>query len=328
MTRNLFYALLNNKRNSVKIIFMGTPEFALDGLERLVAAGVVVAVITRPDRPAGRGKKPSPPPVKTRAEELGLKVFQPADPAGPEIRAAVREIEPDLFVVSAYGKFIPATLLRLAERGGINLHPSLLPRYRGAAPIQWALINGERKTGVSVISVARRMDAGNIWGQKTVAIDPEDNAETLSRRLAREGGILLAEVVGEMERGEISPRPQDENLVTLAPRLTKEDGRIDWNLPASELANRIRGLYPWPGSFTSLTGPENRTLKILAAEPVAAAGGRPGEILRAGGEELLVAAGEGALKILRLQLEGKRPLGAGEFLRGRSLRAGEVLDAG
>ncbi len=313
----------------MKIIFIGTPDFALPGLELLAAGPAeVAAVITRPDRPAGRGRQPTPSPVKIRGRELGLKILAPPDPAAPETLAALREIAPDLFVVSAYGRFIPAALLDLASRGGINLHPSLLPRYRGAAPIQWALINGEWETGVSVISVARRMDAGDIWGQKTVAIDPEDNAETLSRRLAREGGILLAEVVGEMERGEISPRPQDENLVTLAPRLTKEDGRIDWNLPAVEIANRIRGLYPWPGSFTTLAGPGNRTLKILAAEPAAAAGGRPGEILRAGGEELLVAAGEGALKICRLQLEGKRPLGAGEFLRGRSLRAGEVLGGG
>ncbi len=177
-----------------------------------------------------------------------------------------------------------------------------------------------------MISVAERMDAGDIWGQRKVPIAPKDNAETLSRRLAREGGDLLAEVVEKMERGEISPRPQDEDRVTLAPRLTKEDGRIDWTRPALTIANRVRGLYPWPGTFTSLpAGGGGRTLKILAAGPGEAGDGRPGEILRAQGEELLVAAGKGALRIDRLQLEGKRPLGTEAFLRGCRLRVGEIL---
>lgn len=306
---------------------MGTPEFALPGLERLAEGDFeLAAVITRPDRPAGRGRKPAPPPVKIRGRELGLRILQPPDPRGPQLRDTVREIAPDLFVVSAYGRFIPADLLGLAARGGINLHPSLLPRYRGASPIQWALINGERETGVSVITVAERMDAGDIWGQESIRIAPEDNAETLSRRLARAGGNLLAEVVEKMERGEISPRPQDESRVTFAPRLTKEDGRIVWSRPAVSIANRVRGLYPWPGTFTTFrSGGGRRTLKILSARPVPAAGERPGEILRAEGGELLVAAGEGAVGIHRLQLEGKRPLETGEFLRGCRLRAGEIL---
>lgn len=305
---------------------MGTPEFALPGLERLAAEGEVAAVITRPDRPAGRGKKPAPPPVRTRAEELNLKVFQPEDPGGREILDAVRALKPDLFVVSAYGKFIPAALLRLAGRGGINLHPSLLPRYRGAAPIQWALINGEKETGVSVISVAGKMDAGEIWDQRAVAIRAEDNAETLARVLAREGGLLLAEVAGKMERGEISPRPQDERMVTFAPRLAKEDGLIDWRRPAEKIVNQVRGLYPWPGSFTFLpAGRGGRALKILSAEPLPPSGGRPGEVLEAGKEELVIAAGEGALRVGELQLEGKQPHPAGEFLRGCPLRPGELL---
>lgn len=311
----------------MKIIFMGTPVFALEGLERLVEGRFeVAAVITRPDRPAGRGRKPAPSPVKVRGRELGLKILQPADTADPETLAAVRKIEPDLFVVSAYGKFIPAGLLALAPRGGINLHPSLLPRYRGAAPIQWALINGERETGVSVISVAERMDAGDIWAQKPVAIRPEDNAGTLSRRLAREGGLLLAEVAGKMKRGEITPRPQDESRATVAPRLTKKDGRIDWRRPAAEIANRIRGLYPWPGSFTFLPpGLGGRTLKIIAVEPAESPGGKPGEILRVEKTDLVVAAGKGALRIRQLQLEGKQPLPAEDFLRGCPLPPGEIL---
>ena len=305
---------------------MGTPEFALPGLERLAAQEEVAAVITRPDRPAGRGKKPSPPPARIRAEELGLKVFQPAGLGGSGIRDAVREIGPDLFVVSAYGKFIPAGFLRLAGRGGINLHPSLLPRYRGAAPIQWALINGEKETGVSVISVAEKMDAGEIWDQRKVAIRPEDNAETLARKLAREGGVLLAEVVGKMETGEITPRPQDENLATFAPRLAKEDGRIDWRRPAEEIANRVRGFYPWPGTFTCLPADRGgRIVKILAAEPLPPSGGNPGEVLPAGKEELVIAAGVGALRVLRLQLEGKQVHPAGAFLRGCPLRPGEFF---
>jgi len=306
---------------------MGTPEFALAGLERLAAGGFeIAAVITRPDRPAGRGRKPSPPPVKIRSRELGLRIFQPADLAGPEILAAVRELGPDLFVVSAYGRFIPSVFLGLAPRGGINLHPSLLPRYRGAAPIQWALINGEEETGVSVISVAEKMDTGEIWGQKAVAIRPEDNAETLSGRLAGAGGNLLAEVAGKMERGEIAPRPQDESRATYAPRLKKEDGRIDWSRPGEEIANRVRGLYPWPGTFTRLPAARGGLiLKIISAEPLTLSGGRPGEVRRAEKEELVIAAGEGALKVRRLQLEGKQPHQAGEFLRGCPLSPGEVL---
>ncbi len=309
----------------MRIVFMGTPEFALESLNRLAAGEEVAAVITRPDRPAGRGRRPVPPPVKTRAEELGLRVLQPARLSSPEFLAAVGELKPELFVVSAYGRFIPASLLELAGRGGINLHPSLLPRYRGAAPIQWALINGEEETGVSVISVAERMDAGDIWARKTLKIAPEDNAATLSRKLAREGGILLAEVVGKIGRGEIAPRPQDEKLATLAPRLTKEDGRIDWFRPAGEIVNRVRGLCPWPGTFTTLPGRRGRTLKILAAEAVGTEGGRPGEILRAEGEELVAAAGEGAVRIRELQLEGKRALPTGEFLRGCRPAVGEIL---
>lgn len=309
----------------MKIIFMGTPEFALPGLERLAAGEEVAAVITRPDRPAGRGRRPVPPPVKTRAEKLGLRVLQPDKLSSPEFLAAVGELEPGIFVVSAYGRFIPASLLELAGHGGINLHPSLLPRYRGAAPIQWALINGERETGVSVISVAERMDAGDIWARKKVMIAPDDNAATLSRKLAREGGILLSEVVGKIDRGEIVPRPQDEKLATLAPRLTREDGRIDWSRPAGEIVNRVRGLCPWPGTFTTLPGRGGRSLKILSAEAVGSERGRPGEILRAEGEELVAAAGEGAVRIRELQLEGKRPLPAEEFLRGCRPAPGDLL---
>ncbi len=305
---------------------MGTPEFSLPGLKRLAAENEVAAVITRPDRPAGRGKKSAPSPVKVRAEELGLKVWQPAAPSGQEFLEAIVRIAPDLFVVSAYGRFIPSALLDLARRGGINLHPSLLPRYRGAGPIQWALINGEEETGVSVITVAERMDAGDIWAQRKVAIQPADNSETLARRLAQEGGELLAEVVKMMERGGISPRPQDERLATLAPRLTKKDGQIDWCRPAVEIANRIRGLYPWPGSFTFLP-PERggRSLKIISADPREETGGEPGEIIRAGEGELVIAAGEGALKVGELQLEGKQPHPAEVFLRGCHLRPGELL---
>ncbi len=311
----------------MRIVFMGTPEFALEGLERLTAEAEVAAVITRPDRPAGRGRRPVPPPVKVRAEELGLRVLQPAGLSSPEFLTAAGELKPELFVVSAYGRFIPASLLELAGHGGINLHPSLLPRYRGAAPIQWALINGEEETGVSVISVAERMDAGDIWAQKTVRIAPEDNTATLSRKLAREGGELLAEVVTRMKTGEIAPRPQDERLATLAPRLTREDGRIDWSRPAGEIVNRIRGLHPWPGTFTTLPGRRGRNLKILAAGAVGMEGGRPGEILRAEGGELVAAAGEGAVRIRELQLEGKRPLPAGKFLRGCRLAPGDLLGA-
>lgn len=314
-------------RKKMKIIFMGTPEFALPGLETLYNRGIEIAgVVTRPDRPAGRGREPTPPPVKVRAQSLGLDIRQPGKLKDPAFIDWITHIGPDLFVVSAYGKFIPADLLACAGEGGINLHPSLLPRYRGAAPIQWALINGDVETGVTVISIAGRMDAGDIFAREPVSILQDDNGETLARRLAERGGELLADVVGQIERGKASPHPQDESEVTLAPRLSKEDGWIDWRESAARINNRVRGLYPWPGAFTTLqTAKGDKTLKIIRSAALPGGDGTPGEVLESGRDTLTICTGEGGLSILELQIEGKRPLSPADFLRGHRIASGEIL---
>ncbi len=306
---------------------MGTPAFALPGLNDIHRRGVeIAAVVTRPDRPAGRGKILTAPPVKERGLELGLDIWQPASLKDPDLLNRIKDIRPDLVVVSAYGKFIPDEVLSLARYRGINLHPSLLPRYRGAAPIQWALINGDARTGVTIIEVAEKMDAGAIYARKPVDIFPDDNAGTLFKRLAEEGGQLLADVVEQIAEGKADPRPQDESNVTFAPRLSKAEGRINWSDTATDINNRIRGFYPWPGAFTTLSTPKGvRSLKIIRARVVPGGEGRPGEVLEADGDVFVVATGDGTLRLLEVQLEGKRPLAAEDFLRGHRISSGEIL---
>jgi methionyl-tRNA formyltransferase len=314
----------------MKIIFMGTPTFAIPGLNEIHRRGIeIAAVVTRPDRPAGRGKALTMPPVKERGLELGLDLWQPSSLKAPNFIDRIKELQPDLFVISAYGKFIPDELLSLARYRGINLHPSLLPRYRGAAPIQWALINGDSRTGVTIIEVAEKMDAGAIYSQKSVDIFPDDNAGTLFTKLAEEGGRLLADAVEQIAEGKGDPQPQDESKVTLAPRLSKEEGRINWQMSATDINNRIRGFYPWPGAFTTLSTPKGaRSLKIIQARVFPGGGGRPGEVLEADGDVLIVSTGDGTLRLLEVQLEGKRPLAAEDFLRGHRIASGEILGGG
>jgi len=306
---------------------MGTPNFALPGLNEIYRRGIeIAAVVTQPDQPAGRGKRITASPVKERGLELGLEVWQPASLKDTDFLDRIREVSPDLVVVSAYGKFIPDKVLSLARYRGINLHPSLLPRYRGAAPIQWALINGDSQTGVTIIEVAEKMDAGNIYGQRSVDILPDDNAGSLSQILADAGGILLADIVELIERGKADPRLQDENKVTLAPRISKEDGRINWHVSATDINNRIRGFYPWPGAFTTISTLKGiRSLKIIRAQVLDGGGGSPGEVLEADGDILIISTGDGTLRLLDIQLEGKRPLAAAVFLRGCRIVSGDIL---
>ena len=306
---------------------MGTPDFALPGLDEIHRRGIeIAAVVTRPDRPAGRGKMLTAPPVKERGLELGLEVLQQDNLNDPGFLDLIKEIGPDLFAVSAYGKFIPDKLLALARYRGINLHPSLLPRYRGAAPIQWALINGDSQTGVTIIEVADKMDAGAIYGQKPVDILPDDNAGLLSHRLAEAGGILLADVIDQIAEDSSCAQPQEESGVTFAPRLAKSDGRINWQDSAVDINNRIRGFYPWPGAFTTLSTPKGAvSLKIIKAQVLPVAGRSPGEVLESDGETVIVSTGEGCLQLLNIQLEGKRPLPTANFLRGHPIPSGEIL---
>jgi methionyl-tRNA formyltransferase len=311
----------------MKLIFCGTPQFAIPTLEKLLDEGFTIElVVTNPDEPSGRGYKPKPPPVKQRAERAGLRVFQPAKLKDPETQAVLSKLSPDAIVVVAYGHIIPPWMIDLPRSGCVNLHASLLPKYRGAAPIAWALIRGEHTTGVTTMKIDPGLDTGDILLQREVEIRDDDTTETLSQRLSEIGAGLMVETLQGIERGEIVPRPQDHGRATLAPMLKKSDGRIDWRLKAVEIGWRVRGLRPWPGAYASLRG---KTLHIWSATPAIArapAGLEPGAIMAEHGH-LSVVCGEGTLlEVKELQLEGRKRLSGREFLNGIRLAPGEKLD--
>ncbi len=311
----------------MKLIFCGTPQFAIPTLEKLLDEGFTIElVVTNPDEPSGRGYEPKSPPVKQWAERAGLRVFQPAKLKDAETQAVLSKLSPDAIVVVAYGHIIPPWMIDLPRFGCVNLHASLLPKYRGAAPIAWALIRGERTTGVTTMKIDPGLDTGDILLQREVEIRDDDTAETLSQRLSEIGAGLMVETLQGVERGEIVPRPQDHRRATLAPMLKKSDGRIDWRLKAEEIGWRVRGLRPWPGAYASLRG---KTLHIWSATPAIArapAGLEPGAIV-AERSHLSVVCGEGTLlEVKELQLEGRKRLSGREFLNGIRLEPGEKLD--
>ncbi len=309
----------------LRIIFFGTAELACASLSALAASGIgeVVGVVTQPDRPKGRELKLTPSPVKTLAEELKLPVLQPARARDPQFIQTLAELRPDLIVVAAYGQILPPAILDLPRHGCLNVHTSLLPKHRGAAPIQWAILNGDCETGVTIMKMDPGLDTGGILTQQTTPIVPEDNAQTLHDRLARLGAELLLQTIPDYVSGNILPHPQLPEGASYARKITKEDGRLDWNHPARGLWNQIRALTPWPGSFTFLPGTTERPLlKIWQAEVIENTSGQSGEILRAERADLVVACGEQALGLLVLQREGGRRLSAAEFLSGHPLQAG------
>lgn len=301
---------------------MGTPAFAVPSLRRLAAsAHQVLAVVTNPDRPRGRGRQLAPPPVKVAAAELGLEVLQPESLDAPGLAVGLAAYGADLFVVVAFS-ILPRALLGLPRLGCVNLHPSLLPAYRGAAPIIWAIINGERQTGLTTFLLNQRMDAGDILLQRRVAIGPEETAGQLEARLSQLGAELLLETVDSLERGALQPWPQDSARASRAPKLSKEDGRIDWKKPAEAVRNLIRGTHPVPGAFTEWEG---GLLKVHAAR-LAAPQGAPGMVLEADPRQgLVVAAGDGALLLTCVQPAGRPPMEGSAFVRGYSIRAGARL---
>jgi len=306
---------------------MGSAELSCASLEALLRQPgfVVSAVVTQPDRPKGRELKLHASPVKEIAAGAGLPVLQPARARDEAFLAALRGLQPELIVVVAFGQLLPATLLDLPRFGCVNVHTSLLPKYRGAAPIQWAIANGERETGVTLMQMDAGLDTGGILAQVATPIQGDDTSETLHRRLAQMGADLLTQTIPEVVGGRIQPRPQAADQATYAPKIRKDDGRIDWRLPAQVIANRLRAFAPWPGSFTWMPAtPRLRLLKIWRAEVVPQTG-QPGEILRADATGLVVACGQSALRLLTLQREGGRVLTAPEFLAGHPLRAGQVL---
>jgi methionyl-tRNA formyltransferase len=307
---------------------MGTAELACASLKALLDSPhfEVPGVVTQPDRPKGRDLKLQPSPVKKIAAAAGLPVWQPGSARHPDFLAQLAALRPDLLVVTAYGQILPQAMLDLPRFGGVNVHASLLPKYRGAAPIQWAILNDEAETGVTIMKMAAGMDTGDILSRRSVPIFPEDNSATLHERLAVLGAELLVPTILEYTSGGITPQPQVEAAASYARKITKEDGRLDWTQPARTLWNQVRAFTPWPGAFTGL--PENsarRLLKISRAAIAENLHGPPGEILQADKTGLVVACGRGALRILELQLEGGRKMTAAELLAGHSLQPGTKI---
>ncbi|MGH9591943.1 MAG: methionyl-tRNA formyltransferase [Bryobacteraceae bacterium] len=307
----------------MRLVFLGTPAFAVPTLERVLEAGHrVEEVYTQPDRPKGRGGQLAISPVKEAALHLGLPVHQPPRIRRPEIVEELRALEAEAMVVVGYGQIIPQTIIDLPRFGILNVHGSLLPKYRGAAPLQWAIANGETVTGVTTMRIDAGLDTGNMLLNFETAIGAGETAVELGERLAQAGADLLVETLGGLERGTITPRPQNGAEATLAPILTKEDGRIDWNWPAAKIHNRMRGFQPWPGAYTTFRG---QLLHIWKARPRADDLGGPGK-LGTYGKLVLVACGSGtSLELSEVQLEGRKRIAAQAFANGHRFAGNEML---
>jgi methionyl-tRNA formyltransferase len=312
---------------ALRVVFFGTPAFALPTLDGLLSSRhAVVAVVTQPDRPRGRGQKTTDAPVKARALEAGLPVLQPATLKDPAFMTALASFAADLGVVAAYGRILSEAMLATPRLGMINVHASILPRYRGAAPVHRAIIAGERETGVTIMRVVKALDAGPMLAVARRAIDPDETSVEVERDLARLGAALLVSTVDQLAVGEGQETPQDESAATHAPRLTKEDGPIDWSRPAEAVHNLIRGLHPWPHAHTFYQGRRLILLRSYAASDRTDAAS--GTVVTARGDDLLVAAGQGVLHIRELQAEGKRPMSPRDFLAGHRVAAGDRFTAG
>jgi len=311
----------------LRVIFMGSAELSCDSLRALMHSPEfnLVAVVTQPDRPKGRDLKLQPSPVKQLALQANLPVLQPERARDEAFAHALRDLQPDLIAVAAYGQILPKSILDLPRFGCINVHTSLLPRHRGAAPIQWAILNGDAETGVTIMKMDAGLDTGDILTQARTPIAPEDTSQTLHDRLARMGAELLVRTIPDYIAGKLSPQPQPSEGAVYARKIKKQDGHIDWTQPARAIWNRVRGLMPWPGAFSFLPGePRPYLLKFWQAEHIERSG-PPGEVLQADNDGILVGCGQGALRILVLQREGGRRLTAQEFLAGHPLSPGQRL---
>jgi methionyl-tRNA formyltransferase len=309
---------------SLNLVFCGTPRFAVPTLEKLVAAGFRVhLVVTQPDRPKGRGLELVASPVKELALKLDLPLAHPEGiKTNEEFRAQLTALKPDAIIVVGYGRLIPQWMLDLPPLGHINLHASLLPKYRGAAPIQWAIAKGESVTGVTTMRLDAGLDTGDILLQKELAIASDDTAETLSPRLASIGSALVVETLRGLQAGNVRPRPQDSSEATLAPILKKEDGLVDFTGTAPEILNRMRGFHPWPGAYTKFRG---KNLQILKAQP--SLDSVPPAELCVQADRLVVGCGhDSSLELLELQLEGKKRTSARDFIHGYRPKSGEKLN--
>lgn len=300
----------------MKILYMGTPDFAVPTLEALYQAGhEIVGVLSQPDRPKGRGMKMLAPPVKEKALELGLTVYQPETLRGYAIRPLLEELQPDLIVVAAYGQILPPYVLKAPKYGCINVHASLLPKYRGAAPIQYAILNGEQETGVTIMHMAKGLDTGDMILSAATPIDPRETAGELTERLSKLGAELLLEAAALLERGEAPRIPQGESQTSYAAMITREDARIDWTKSARQVADRIRAMLPAPGAFAACGAD---VYKFADAQPVPGEG-KPGEVLGVEQGAMIVACGEGAVAIRQIQAPGKRRMPVPDYARGHAL---------
>ncbi len=310
--------------SSCPIVFMGTPDFSVPALAALHAAGYPIElVVTQPDRPRGRGQKLTPSPVKAEAVRLGLPVFQPKSIKGPEAVERIAAAAPAFIVVIAFGKVLPKSLLQIPAIGTVNVHASLLPKYRGAAPIHWAVVNGETETGVTTMLMDEGLDTGDILLAARTEIAASDTAGTVHDRLSAMGADLIVKTLKAMTAKDLTPTPQDDSRASFAPTLSKEDGRIDWNRSPGALDAFVRGMDPWPGAYTTLDG---KRLRIYRLAPAHRSEDRPaGTVIEGFPDELRVAAGAGAVSILELQGESGRRMPAADFLRGNAVPVGKVL---
>jgi methionyl-tRNA formyltransferase len=304
----------------MRLVFLGTPAFAVPTLERIVEAGhQVPTVVTQPDRPSGRGQRAAAPPVKQAAQRLGLAVYQPERVRRPEAVEHLRSLASDAMIVVGYGQIIPQNVIDLATRGIINVHASLLPKYRGAGPIQWAIINSETRTGVTTMQIDAGLDTGDMLLKAETEIGPEENAVELGTRLAKMGADLLVKTLEGLERATIAPEKQDPTQASYAPLLKKEDGLIDWSQPAQVIHNRVRGLQPWPGAYASFRG---QTLHIWRSR-TADLGGPAGRFVKL--KPPVVACGSGSLELVEVQLEGRKRMAAADFANGQRLTEDDWL---
>ena len=303
----------------MRVVFMGTPDFAVTALSSIAGAGhEILAVYTQPDKAKGRSGKLQPPPVKVRAEELGIPVFQPEKLRDEDQVAALRALQPEIIVVAAYGQILPESILAIPPLGCINIHASLLPKYRGAAPIERCILEGEEKTGVTTMYMAKGLDTGDMIEQSETKILPTDTGETLTNRLAEMGGQLILSTMEKLSAGTAVRTPQKEEESSYAKMLDKSLGCMDFHKTAAELERAVRALDPWPSAFTRIDG---KNVKIYGAE-VTEETGTPGTIIEVTKKSFTIACGEGALRILRLQPEGKKPMDTAAFLNGKKLEKG------
>lgn len=309
----------------MRIVFMGTPDFSVPALEALVEGGhEVVAAITQPDKPKGRGKAVLMTPVKEKAMELGIPVYQPVKVRGPEFVEKLRQMEPDAIVVVAFGQILPKSILEIPRYGCVNIHASLLPKYRGAAPIQWAVIDGERESGVTTMFMNEGLDTGDMLEKEAVTLDPKETGGSLHDKLSAIGGRLILSTLKGLEDGTLKGTPQTDEGTCYAKMLKKSLGDIDWTMDAAAIERLIRGLNPWPSAYTCLHG---KTLKIWDGDVLEREYGvEPGTVAEVAKDRLVVQTGQGSLAIRSLQLEGKKRMDAGDFLRGYAVEAGTRLE--